>query len=92
MSEGLTAEQEAVRRLRGRDYTVNLLEAEAHQFRTIITRERAENAKLREALTKACSWLDRIIDKYDPDDSEGGRADVEAWRAIATSTTEAVTE
>ena len=51
---------------------------------------RAEAAE--SALLKACDWLDRIIDKYDPHDTEGGRADVAAWRALAAPATEAVTE
>lgn len=37
-------------RIRERDYTVNLLESEARQFRAIISRERAENERLREAI------------------------------------------
>lgn len=43
--------------------------------------EREENARLARSLTTTCDWLERLCRTYDPDDVEGGLAQVAEIRA-----------
>ena len=54
------------------------------QLRDELEDAEARVRELEGALLAACDWLDRLIDFYDPENTEDGKVDVARWRNLLT--------